>query len=133
MKTISEIMYTGNENAVVNTTDYLRDALEEMSKKSHGAVCVVEGKKLVGLFTDGDLRRILLNTQKSLPQLFLTEISEFMVKNPKRLSASASVQEALQILQQNRFWVIPVVNEQDELLGLVHLHTLLNAMKNKEV
>ncbi len=129
MKTVFEIMYTGAENAVVNATDYLRDALEEMSKKSHGAVCVVEDKKLVGLFTDGDLRRILLNTQKSLPQLFLTDVSEFMVKNPKRLQANTSVQEALEVLEQNRFWVIPVVNEQDELQGLVHLHTLLKSMQ----
>ncbi len=127
--TVSDIMYTGTENAVVNATDYLRDALEEMSKKSHGAVCVLEGKKLIGLLTDGDLRRILLNTQKSLPQLFLTEVSEFMVKDPKRLQANASLQEALEVLQQNRFWVIPVVNEQDELQGLVHLHTLLKSMQ----
>ncbi len=52
-----------------------------------------------------------------------------MVKNPKRLQASASIQEALEILQENRFWVIPVVNEQDELQGLVHLHTLLKSMQ----
>jgi arabinose-5-phosphate isomerase len=129
MKTVAEVMYTGPENAVVNATDCLRDALEEMSKKSHGAVCVVEEKKLVGLLTDGDLRRILLNTQKSLPQLFLTDVSELMVKDPKRLQANASLPEALEVLQQNRFWVIPVVNEQDELQGLVHLHTLLKLMQ----
>lgn len=129
--TVREIMYSGVENAVVDKNDCFRDALEEMNKKSHGVVSIVDGKKIVGLLTDGDVRRILLNTQQSLPQLFLVSVSELMIQDPKTVFSDISIKDCLKLLQKNRFWVIPVVNKDKELLGLVHLHTLLNALGGK--
>ncbi len=125
---ISDIMYTGEKNAVVPVTGCFRDVLEELNRKKLGAVCVVDGEKLVGLVTDGDIRRLLLSTQKPLPHLFVTPAVSVVTAHPKTIGPEATLEEALEVLEKNQFWVLPVVDENNMLLGLLHLHRLLKAM-----
>lgn len=125
---VQAIMHTGERNAVVQGRSSFREVLEEMNNKGLGAVCVVDGPKLVGMITDGDVRRLLLSTQKPLPHLFMTPVAEMMVKSPKTVTPTTSLEDCLALFEQHRFWVAPVVDQERNLLGMVHLHTLLKAM-----
>lgn len=125
---IRDIMYVGEKNAVVSVTGCFRDVLEELNRKRLGAVCIVEGEKLVGLVTDGDIRRLLLSTQKPLPHLFVAPAISIAIPHPKTIRPDATLEEGLAMLEQNQFWVLPVTDEKGLLLGLLHLHKLLKAM-----
>ena len=125
---VKDIMYMGDRNPVVSAEDCFRDIIEVMNEKGLGAVNVVADGKLIGLVTDGDVRRLILKTQLSLPNLFLVDASKVMTKDPKSLSSEASLEEALEVLERHEFWVLPVVDEDKKLLGIVHLQALLKAM-----
>jgi len=129
MDRVKDVMHTGNMNAVVAENSCYRDILEEMDSKRLGAVSVVDDQnKLVGLVTDGDVRRLLLKTQDSLPELFLKNVTMLMGREPKTIHPDADLDECLQILEKHNFWVVPVVDEHKVLLGMVHMHSLLKAM-----
>ncbi len=125
---IRDIMYTGEKNAVVSVAGCFRDVLEELNRKKLGAVCIVDGEKLIGLVTDGDIRRLLLSTQKPLPHLFVAPAASIAILNPKTIGPNASLEEGLALLEQNQFWVLPVTDDSMRLLGLLHLHRLLKSL-----
>ena len=132
MGKIKNIMYSKNTNSVVDSNSCYRDVLEEMNKKKLGAVSIVDGEnKLIGIITDGDVRRTLLKTQVPLPELFLKKAIDLMIKNPKTISPEATFEDCLNLLEKYSFWVVPVVDENNTLLGMVHMHTLLKAMQNE--
>jgi len=94
-------------------------------------IVAFDGDKLIGIITDGDIRRLLLKTQASLPELFTTNVEKIMIHNPKTIRPTLSLEEALVELEENRFWVLPVVDEDQKLLGTVHMHDLLRGMIRK--
>ena len=129
MTKIKDVMHTGDPNAVVGESSCFRDILEEMNAKRLGAVSVVDDKhRLVGLITDGDVRRLLLKTQDPLPELFMRNVTRIMGRDPKTISPEANLEECLKVLEKYSFWVVPVVDENKVLLGMVHMHPLLKAM-----
>ena len=129
MTKIKDVMHTGDPNAVVGESSCFRDILEEMNAKRLGAVSVVDDKhRLVGLITDGDVRRLLLKTQDPLPELFMRNVTRIMGRDPKTISPEANLEECLKVLEKYSFWVVPVVDENKVLLGMVHMHPLLKAI-----
>ncbi|MBU4185461.1 MAG: CBS domain-containing protein [Proteobacteria bacterium] len=128
MKRITEIMRSGENNAVSNKDACFREVLEIMDAKRLGVVCIVDEGKLIGIVTDGDLRRLILKTQDTLPDLFMKKVNKIMTLNPKVISSEASLEDCLNMLKKHRFWVIPVVNEEQMLLGVVHMQDLLEAL-----
>lgn len=126
MRKVKEIMYTGNDNPTADKNCCFRDILEIMNSKKLGVVCIVDAGKLIGIVTDGDVRRLILKTQDTLPELFMKNIESIMNKNPKTVLPDTSFEDCL--AQLGNFWVMPVVDKQKKLLGLVHLQTLLRAM-----
>jgi arabinose-5-phosphate isomerase len=77
--------------------------------------------KLVGIVTDGDLRRGLCRYEMLLEK----SVKAIMSRNPKTVSVSGFVADALEIMEQNEITVLPVVGPEGELLGIIHLHDLL--------
>ncbi|MEW6219288.1 MAG: CBS domain-containing protein [Thermodesulfobacteriota bacterium] len=129
MHNVGQIMHSGGRNSVVPDSSCFRDMLEEMNAKRLGAVSIVDGQgRLLGLITDGDVRRLLLKTQVPLPELFMKNVKNIMTPNPKTISADASLHEALLLLERHGFWVIPVVDRDHVLVGMLHMHALLKAM-----
>lgn len=125
---VKDIMSKGNDNAVVKEDDILRDAIEEMNSKKLGVVNVVDTKGVLkGIITDGDLRRLILNTQDTLPELFNRRCSEVMNKKPRTIESNTPLDKALKILEDLSVWVLPVV-EGRVCVGTVHLHKLLRTM-----
>ena len=128
MRKVKEIMHTGNYNPTADKNCCFRDVLEIMNSKKLGVVCVIDAGKLIGIITDGDVRRLILKTQDTLPELFMKNIQSIMNKNPKTVPPDTSFEDCLAQLEKYNIWVIPVVDNQKKLLGLVHLQTLLKAM-----
>ncbi|MCB9210277.1 MAG: KpsF/GutQ family sugar-phosphate isomerase [Ignavibacteriales bacterium] len=119
---ISEIMYKGDDLPIVKENALIKDTILEMTAKRLGATCIInESNKLIGIVTDGDLRRQL---EKSLNLMDL-KASDIMSKNPKTIKEHLLASFALQKMESFSITSLIVVNENDEPIGLVHLHDLV--------
>jgi arabinose-5-phosphate isomerase len=121
-----ELMRQGPDIPKVPLETLVSDALVEMSKKELGATLIVGAEdELLGIFTDGDLRRVL----SQLPDLNGRLIHEVMTPSPLSISADRSVADALEMMEQYLITVLPVVDRSDCLKGILHLHDLLGKGK----
>lgn len=121
---ISDIMHTGDKVPVVSSTARIVDALVEMSQKRLGFTAVIDQalNKMVGVFTDGDLRRVLdkgRDIQKTI-------ISEVMTKQFKFISSNVLAEEAICIMEQYKVLALPVIDD-GKLVGAFNMHDLFNA------
>ena len=110
-----------NQIPKVNVSDSIAKVIVEISEKRLGVTAVLKNEKIVGIITDGDLRRMLSKT---------TDISHFtandiMGKNPKTVQENAMAIEALEKLESNNITQILVVDAQEKYIGIVHLHDLI--------
>lgn len=125
LMTVENVMHTGEHNPVVLDTDSVRDALFVMTDTGLGATNVVNREgRLVGLVTDGDIRRGLDRTQ----DLLSMPVSSMMTTAPRTITKDKLATEALCQMEQNEprpITVLPVVNEEYQSIGLVHLTDLL--------
>jgi len=125
---VQDVMHVGAALPVVGSDAVFREVLEEMNAKGRGAVCVTGADGvLLGLVTDGDIRRLILSTQKTLPELFMEDVSRVMHADPTVLAPDATLEDAAAVLERLEVWVLPVV-EAGKLVGLLHMHPLLKAM-----
>ena len=122
---ISEIMHSGNSIPRVPQNANLNDALIEMSNKSLGMTAVVDGNnKLLGVFTDGDLRRVLDHGEVNIRETLIVDV---MTKNCKTTRADALAAETLAMMQQYKISALPVVDDDNILVGAMNMHDLLRA------
>lgn len=98
----------------------IKEAIHEISSKRLGATTVMEGSKLLGIITDGDVRRMLEN----FSDWSNLKVEDMMNTNPKTISADAFATEALAIMQSKNITQL-VVLENNVAVGFVHLHDLL--------
>ena len=113
-------LYTKNEKPEVGPDDNLAQVIIEMTKKRLGAAVVTENGKLLGIITDGDLRRMLMKH----PDIEKIKASEIMTPNPKTIDENALVADALHKMRQNSITQLPVVIGE-AYLGVIHLHDIL--------
>ncbi len=121
---VSDLMHQGEALPRVPATARLSDALLEMTRKGLGMTAVVDSQeKLLGIFTDGDLRRTL---DKPL-DIHATPISEVMKPAPRTIGPNALAAEAVQIMEQYKINGLLVADAQGKLLGALNMHDLLRA------
>ncbi len=113
-------LFIRNEVPKVNGSDDLRMVIVEISTKRLGATAVMENDELVGIITDGDLRRMLMEN----PKLENIIASQIMTKNPKSISPDSLVVDALSLMRQFNITQLPVV-EGTTYRGVIHLHDIL--------
>ncbi|MBP9891341.1 MAG: KpsF/GutQ family sugar-phosphate isomerase [Planctomycetes bacterium] len=118
---VSEIMRGLKETATVDHKATVKDALSAITKQKTGAVFIVDGKKLLGVFTDGDLRRHIEDDG-----LLKHKVTEIMTMPGKRIEGEHLASEAVKLVQEFRIGELPVVNAQGELLGHVALKDLVS-------
>ncbi len=118
---VEALMHKGEELPVVLPDDPMRDVIYVMSNKRLGIALVVDNGKLLGVISDGDLRRLL---EKKGQTLLEQSASDCMVQNPKCIAPGKLGVEALQVMETHRITSLAVVTGEDELLGLIHLHDL---------
>jgi arabinose-5-phosphate isomerase len=114
-------LITNNQIPKVNASDSIAKVIVEISERRLGVTAVLENEKIVGIITDGDLRRMLSKT---------TDINHFtakdiMGKNPKTIQENAMAIAALEKLESNNITQILVVDAQEKYIGVVHLHDLI--------
>ena len=121
---ISELTHRGDAMPTVRATATIAEALEEMTKKGLGVTAVTETDgTLLGIFTDGDLRRLF--EQKI--DLLTTSIETVMVRDCTTVSHDILAADALRIMQEGRFNALVVVGENRQLEGVLNMHDLLRA------
>jgi arabinose-5-phosphate isomerase len=119
---ISEIMYKEDDLPIVAQNVSIKDTILQMTAKRLGAACIVDNSnKLVGIVTDGDLRRQL---EKSLDLRDLNAI-DIMTPNPKTINPDLLASFALQKMENYNITSLVAINELSEPVGLVHLHDLV--------
>lgn len=104
----------------VNPEASIKKVIMEISEKRLGVTAVVENNKVIGIITDGDIRR-MLNDRDSIAGITAKDI---MTKNPKNIASSLLVAEALDILENNKITQLVVLDNQ-EYKGILHLHDIL--------
>ena len=109
-----------NEKPKVNPSTSIKDVIIEISEKMLGVTAVVEDDKIVGIITDGDLRRML----RKVDDFSKLTASDIMGANPKRITADAMAIEALEIMESNEISQL-LVEENGLYAGVVHLHDLI--------
>ena len=116
---IFDIMH--REIPIVKVSDNMQNALIEMTKFGFGCVGVVNGKnELVGIITDGDLRR------RMSPDVLTKLAAEVMTSNPISVSKNITASELLRTMEEKKITNIFVVNEGKKPIGLIHIHDILN-------
>jgi arabinose-5-phosphate isomerase len=119
---IREVMLTGAKIPQVSQDLKLLAALQEIDRKGFGATLVVDaGGFLQGIVTDGDLRRCL-STHKNMQELTVAQV---MTASPYSIGPEALASQALEFMEQKAVTVLPVVDPDQKVLGIVHLHDLL--------
>jgi len=118
---VESLMHSGDAVPRVTPNTRMPDVIYEMSRKKLGVTAVVEGDKLVGVISDGDLRRLLEKRGKDALDL---EAGECMTRNPKTISAHEFAATALAIMEEKKITSLAVVNGIGKLEGIVHLHDL---------
>ena len=120
---ISEIMYKGKDVPVVNQEDSLKDAIIEITSKRLGTTAVInDNGELVGIITDGDLRRLLEKTMD------ITDLKakDIMTKNPKTIDPDLLASFALQQMENYKITSLIAVKNDNIPVGIIHLHDLVN-------
>ncbi|KAF3982234.1 MAG: KpsF/GutQ family sugar-phosphate isomerase [Methylococcales symbiont of Hymedesmia sp. n. MRB-2018] len=121
---VSDIMHSGHEIPLIIETAMVVDALLEMTEKKLGMTAVVDSKlQVIGIFTDGDLRRMLSNNR----DIHNTKISEVMTVTCTLISSDILAAEAMKVMQQKKINALLIVDVEKKLVGALNMHDLVRA------
>lgn len=121
---VEDIMHVGNEVPVVTETALISDALLEMTEKKLGMTAIVDAEqRMMGIFTDGDLRRML---GRNL-DIHNTSITEVMTRSCAVIQADILAAEAMQIMEQKKINALMVVDQDQRPVGALNMHDLIRA------
>jgi arabinose-5-phosphate isomerase len=121
---VEDLMRTGDALPRVGADATLREGLLEMSRKGLGMTIVVDEKdQILGVFTDGDLRRTL----DSEADVRTARMSAVMTANPKRVRPGELAAEAVRLMEQYKITALPVGDESGKLVGALNIHDLFRA------
>ena len=122
---ITDVMHAGDDVPRVQATATLSEALVEMSRKRLGMTSVVDGEgHLLGLFTDGDLRRTLDNPALDVRT---ARIADVMTRQPKTIGADQLAVEAARLMETHKISGLIVVDDEQRPVGALNIHDLLRA------
>ena len=120
--TVEDIMLKGRSLPLVSVNSLLKEVLYQISEKRMGMAIIIDEKKnLKGIFTDGDLRRILETTAIN----FDSKISRFMKKNPLTIEPDKNISDAISLLNTKKINQLVVLNKNKKVMGALSIHTLL--------
>ena len=118
---VEHLMHAGDAAPVVQTTTRMAEVFHEMSSKRLGMTCVVDDtRRLVGVFTDGDLRRLF----SRVPNVLALTAGEAMTPRPITIAREVLAVEALKVMETHKITAVVVVSAEQFVEGVVHLHDL---------
>ena len=119
---VGDIMLTSEFVPYIIEDATMEDAVEEINRLGFGVTFVLNAKEsLVGIITDGDLRRLVAKKKS----IFEITVKDVMTKNPRKVSPHSPVYDALNMMEQYQITVLPVVDSEGKVLGILHLHDIL--------
>jgi arabinose-5-phosphate isomerase len=118
---VEKLMHSGDAIPRVTPDTPMPEVIYEMSRKKLGMTTVVEGEKLAGVLSDGDLRRLLEHKGKDALEL---RAGECMTRNPQTIAPGEFATAALNIMEQRKITSLAVVDGDGTLRGVIHLHDL---------
>ena len=119
---VKDIMLTSNAVPMAVTSISMQKAVEEMDRHGLGALIIVdENQKLAGIITDGDLRRLIARQQP----VFEQPLTTVMTRSPLHAFSQTPVYDALNIMEQHEITVLPIIDRDRRVLGILHLHDIL--------
>jgi len=120
---VKDVMRKGKAHAIVSEKTSVQNALIAITRSRSGSCTVIDGKgRLVGIFTDGDLRRRLESDGRNL---LSTQVGKVATKRPLNISENKLAAEALQILRDRKIDELPVINDGKKVVGLLDVQDLL--------
>ena len=126
---VRDVMMSLDRFQVIDETVIFKEALEEMGRKRLGIACIVNPqKKLLGILTDGDVRRMLLRVQKPFSAFFVDDALDHAVQSPLTVAPSDTLVHAVHLMDEKGIWDLPVVDATGVLVGLLHLHPAVEAL-----
>ena len=120
LKVSDIINYNSSPKVEINSS--IKDAINEISSKMYGATAVLNKNIVVGIITDGDIRRVLNQNQNPMN----LKVNEIMVKNPKFVSGDMLGLEALNLMNKSKITQLLVIDDGNY-KGMIHMHELLKA------
>ncbi len=121
---VQDLMHSGEDMPAVHPDETLEKAILVMTGKQLGATLVTDNnQQLISIFTDGDLRRAF----EAGIDLRQSKLSDVTAKGCFRIIPGALAMEALTMMQKHKITVLPVVNDQNQAVGVIHMHDLLKA------
>ena len=122
---VDDLMHIGSNIPIINKDAPLKDVIMEISSKKLGmAIVVNQDDKVLGIITDGDLRRLMKKKEKDI---FKTTAKEMMSINPKTIEKNALAARALQIMEKHSITSLIITNGSKGPTGIIHLHDILKA------
>jgi arabinose-5-phosphate isomerase len=124
LRVVRELYHTGEEVPIVCEDTPMPDVIIEMTSKGFGATAVIDkGGKLVGIITDGDLRRFVRRGGN-----FNTSTArDVMTQNPKTVKSNELAAEALKKMEEHKITVLIVIDDEGRPEGIIHMHDILRA------
>jgi arabinose-5-phosphate isomerase len=120
---VADVMRTGDALPEIGPDKSLADGLVVMSKKGLGMCVIVDAGRMLGVFTDGDLRRVL-DRQANVHE---TRMREVMNSPGKSVKANELAAEAAHLMEKHRITALPVIDDHGALIGALNVHDLLRA------
>ena len=108
---------------ISNESESLKEAIIKMSEGKLGHILFMDGRKLQAVLSDGDLRRAMMSEDFDLNEKAI----KFATKNPKVINENILASDALKFMEDNKIQFLPVVNDKNEVVGVLHLHHLVEA------
>ena len=125
---VRDVMIDRDCMPVVKEATIFKEALEAMGEAGLGIVCIVnDNNRLLGILTDGDIRRKLLKVQKPLSAFFVDDALDHSIRSPIVVNSTDMLLHAINVMEKNQIWDLPVI-ENDALVGLMHLHPAVQAL-----
>jgi arabinose-5-phosphate isomerase len=124
LKRVSEFHHTGDDIPLVSPDATMSEALVQMTGKRLGCVIMKDDNdRTAGIFTDGDLRRLV----EKNPDFLTLKASDVMLKNPKTIHQDAILDAALALMEKHSITQLPTVDADNKLAGIIHLHDILKS------
>jgi len=121
---IEDLMHSEKSNPIVDDKAKMNKAIIEMTSKGLGCTNVIgTDGKLVGIITDGDLRRMI---EKGITDLNIN-VTEVMIKSPRSMHPKELAVDALNFMEENKITMLPIVDDDNIPVGMLHMHDLINA------
>ena len=126
---VKDVMMNCDSFPIVNDRELLRETIIEMCNYGLGVACIVDtNNKLKGVFTDGDIRRLILKVQKPIAALFVDDVIDYCTKVYSSIKPDSSLKSAILLMEELNIWDLPVGDDEKNLKGLLHLHPALKKL-----